>query len=124
ARELKARGATVESPAIVGMGITVDEVERVRSAYDPRSPRQRRDYPLIQLGLNRQDCERVILDAGLPLPGRSACWFCPYHSGEEWRRLHREHPDLFERACRIEESMQERRARLGKDVVWMTDQGA
>lgn len=87
-------------------------------------PRQRREYPLIGLGLNRQDCERVITDAGLPLPGRSACWFCPYHSGEEWRRLQRDHPDLFERACQLEEMMQDRRQRLGKDRVWMTDQGA
>lgn len=124
ARELKKRGATKETPATLGMGITTDEVERVRSAFDPRQPRQLREYPLIGLGLNRQDCERVILDAGLPLPGRSACWFCPYHSGEEWRRLQREHPDLFERACRIEETMQSRRTRLGRDAVWMTDKGA
>lgn len=124
ARELKARGATAEDPAMIGIGISLDEIERMRSAFDPRIPEQRRYYPLVDLRLARQDCVRIIADAGLPLPGRSACWFCPYHSGEEWRRLQREHPDLFEQACQLEERMQERRGRLGRDPVWLTDQGA
>ncbi len=42
---------------------------------------------------------------------------------EEWHRLKHERPDLFERACQIEEMMQSRRVRLGRDPVWMTDQG-
>lgn len=124
-RELKVRGASPERPATLGLGITIDEIERVKSAFDPRQPHQRRDYPLaVDLRLTRQDCEAIILDAGLPLPGRSACWFCPFHSGEEWRRLQREHPELFEHACQIEELLQERRTDRGQDLVWMTDKGA
>jgi hypothetical protein len=124
-RELKARGATAQNPAIVGLGITADESGRIRSRIDPRLPNQLREYPLaVDLGLTRHDCERIILDAGLPLPGRSACWFCPYHSGEEWARLRREHPELFEASCELEELLQRRRAKLGRDPVWLTDQGA
>lgn len=125
ARELKARGATAEDPAIVGIAITMDEIERVRSEIDPRIPEQRRFYPLAaDLHLTRQDCERLILDAGLPLPGRSACWFCPFHTGDEWMRLKREYPDLFEAAADLEEKMQTRRLALGKDRLWLTDKGA
>lgn len=124
AKELRRRGATVDTPAVVGLGITMDEWQRVRSEIDPTNPEQRRRYPLIELDLTRQDCQRIIADAGLPVPPRSACWFCPFHTGEEWQRLKRSSPELFEKACGLEELLQERRAKLGRDPVWMSGQGA
>jgi hypothetical protein len=45
---------------------------------------------------------------------------CPYHSKDEWRRLKRDHPDLFDRACRLETHLNQRRRGLGKDDVWLT----
>ena len=118
--ELRRRGATVENPATVALGISVDEIERAKPGIDPRAPYQRRVYPLLDLGLRRSDCQRVIADAGLPVPPRSACWFCPLHSREEWRRLKRDHPDLFDRACWLEQHLNDRRRELGKDAVWLT----
>jgi hypothetical protein len=123
-RELKARGATRENRATVGLGITMDEIERMRSAEDPRQPIALRDYPLIDLRLERRDCMQIIQDAGLPLPERSACWFCPFHSGEEWRRLKRTRPDLFDKACDLEELLIARRRRHGRGPVYLTDAGA
>lgn len=122
-KELKRRGATVDAPAAVGLGITIDEWQRMRDPFDPRSPEQRREYPLIDLRLARQDCENIIVRAGLPVPPKSACFFCPYKSLEQWARLRRERPELFDRAAAIEAAMQERREALGKDPVWMTDRG-
>jgi hypothetical protein len=124
ARLLKARGATKEHPAIIGLGITVDEIQRVRSAYDKRVPVQRRDYPLVRLELTRQNCLNVIEAGGLPRPPKSACFFCPYHSVEQWQKLRRDRRPEFDRAVALERSMQARRAALGKDPVWLTDQGA
>lgn len=123
-RELKARGASVDDPAVVGLGITVDEIQRVRTAYDPRVPEQRRDYPLVTLNLTRQDCVNIITGAGVPVPPKSACFFCPYHSLEQWKRLRRENRDQFDRSVDLERRMQKRRADLGKDPVWLTDLGA
>lgn len=75
-KELRRRGASVDRPAIVGLGISVDEMERAKPGIDPRAPYQRRVYPLLDLGLRRSDCHQIIADAGLPIPERSACWFC------------------------------------------------
>ena len=35
------------------------------------------EYPLIEWGWDREDCKRIIADAGLPVPPKSACTFCP-----------------------------------------------
>lgn len=124
ARELKARGATVEDPAVVGLGITMDEIERMRSEYDPRAPEQRRSYPLIDMRLHRQHCLQIIADEGLPLPEKSACWFCPYHRTEDWQKMKREQPEQFEKVCALEEMLIERRGKLGHLPVYMSDRGA
>lgn len=34
-------------------------------------------YPLIEWGWTRADCERRIAAAGLPVPPKSSCFFCP-----------------------------------------------
>lgn len=104
-RELRRRGATPEHPALVALGISVDEIERARSAVDPAAPSQRRCYPLLDLGMHRRDCRDVIAAAGLPVPPKSSCWFCPFHDTEAWRRLRRETPDLFAAAVELEAQM-------------------
>lgn len=40
-------------------------------------------YPLIEWGWARGDCERRILEAGLPVPPKSSCWFCSSSRPEE-----------------------------------------
>lgn len=122
-KELRRRGATKDRKAIVGIGISTDEPGRVGSEIDPRTEYQLRRYPLIDLGLSRADCQQVILSAGLPLPPRSACYFCPFHTAEEWRRLARNRPDLFEKACQLEEKMHARGAALGRGEFFFTRYG-
>jgi hypothetical protein len=34
-------------------------------------------YPLREWGIDRAGCMRIIADAGLPVPPKSACFFCP-----------------------------------------------
>jgi hypothetical protein len=45
-------------------------------------------YPLMDWRMDRAACERVIRDAGLPVPVKSACWFCPASKKHEivWLR--------------------------------------
>ena len=108
ARELKRRGATAEDPAEVALGISTDELGRVRSSFDPRNPEQRRVYPLVDLGLDREDCRTLILRAGVAEPPKSACWFCPFQAPRQWRRLRDEHPDRFAAAVELEERIDAR----------------
>lgn len=102
AAELKRRGATVDNPASVALGISTDEIERAKPGIDPMEPTQVRTYPLLDLGLRRVDCMRIIADSGLPVPPKSSCFFCPFHSDEAWRLLRAETPDLFTEAEKIE----------------------
>ena len=121
-RELKRRGATKANPAVVGIGISMDEIQRAKGwgTVDPRTPCQVKEYPLLRLQIRRQDALRVIAEAGLPQPPRSACFFCPFHSMDEWRRLKRDEPELFQKSVDLEAMLNERRDALGKDHVWMT----
>lgn len=108
AAELKRRGATAENPATVAIGYSTDEMERARTpGVDPRNPTQYVVYPLLDLGLRRSDCTQIIIDAGLPVPPPSSCWFCPNHKREVWVDIRRRRPDRFEAAVDLERWMTE-----------------
>lgn len=121
ARELADRGATEENPATVGIGISLDEIHRANNRT--RIPHERVVYPLLELGLRRTDCQRIIRKAGLPIPPKSACWFCPMKRPTEWHELRRNQPELFVKACALEDQLVERRRRLGKDPAYLTGLG-
>ena len=61
-------------------------------------------FPLIDLGIDREGCKQLIKDAGLPIPIKSGCYFCPYTKVKNWRWLQRTHPDLFQKALRLEQN--------------------
>jgi hypothetical protein len=109
--------ASSATPVEVGVGITTDEIGRMRT--DQPVANQRRTYPLIDLRLTREDCARVIASAGLPLPPKSACYFCPFHRVGEWAWQAEHRPDLFEKAARLETLLNRRRAELGRDTVYL-----
>lgn len=60
-------------------------------------------YPLIDLQYRREDTIEWFGKNGHPTPPRSACWFCPNARNPRWAALKAEHPDLFERACQLDE---------------------
>jgi 3'-phosphoadenosine 5'-phosphosulfate sulfotransferase (PAPS reductase)/FAD synthetase len=41
-------------------------------------PNPKHRYPLIDLGIDRNDCIGIIREAGLPVPVKSGCWHCPF----------------------------------------------
>lgn len=120
-RWLKHHGATPEDPATTGVGISSDEAER---ASGKNRPLEILEYPLLQLGLYRTDCRDIIQDAGLPIPPKSSCYFCPFHRPQVWREMARDEPELFEKAARLEDVVLERQARLGKPPLYLTGFGA
>lgn len=117
-RELKRRGATANNKATVGIGISVDEIHRANNRRC--EPHEEIVYPLLDLGLRRIDCQRIIREAGLPVPEKSSCFFCPFHRPETWHDMRRQQPAEFEKACQLEDLLNERRDQLGKDHVWLT----
>ena len=93
-------GSSRENPFITALGISMDEIQRARTSS--RHDDQIMEYPLLDMGLNRADCYKIIKDAGLPEVPRSACWFCPFHSIQAWRDLKKDHPPLFQKTVELE----------------------
>jgi hypothetical protein len=61
-------------------------------------------YPLREWGLDREACGRLILDQGLPLPPKSACFFCPAMSKIEIAQLRSTDPLMYELAIAMEQT--------------------
>lgn len=102
----KEHGATQGMPAVCGLGISIDEWHRAKT--DSGIAWQTLDYPLLDMRLSRRDCEKIISSAGLPVPPKSSCFFCPYHTQVAWTELKRKRPDLFERAVAIEHQINDK----------------
>jgi PP-loop superfamily ATP-utilizing enzyme len=117
-RELKKRGATKQNPATVMVGISVDEIERAGKGAN--AAWEHRTYPLLDLGLTRSDCTKVIADAGLPVPPKSSCFFCPYHRPVTWAEMRRDEPDLFAKSVALETHMNDRNEQRGRQHVYLT----
>jgi 3'-phosphoadenosine 5'-phosphosulfate sulfotransferase (PAPS reductase)/FAD synthetase len=120
-RWLREHGATVSEPAIVGIGISLDEIHRANRRR--REPYELVDYPLLDLRFRRTDCEQLIAEAGLPVPPKSSCFFCPFRSVDAWRQQRRDEPELFRKAVLLEEMINQRRETLGRDRVYLTRYG-
>lgn len=119
---LKKHGTSKNDPATVLLGISTDEIERAGRGTSKNY--EIREYPLLDLGLNRTDCMKIISDAGLPVPPKSSCFFCPFHSELTWSELRRDHPDLFDKAQYLEDMTQQRKREQGMRQVYLTRKGA
>ena len=97
AKEL-AEGRRVE----MWMGISLDEVTRMR---DSGAKWLTNRYPLVEQRMSRHDCQRWLAAHDVAAP-RSACYFCPFHSNEEWRRLRDHEPIEFAKAVTFEQELQ------------------
>ena len=60
-------------------------------------------YPLREWGWDRERCKTEIERVGLPVPPKSACFFCPSTKPAELVQLARSHPDLARRAVEMED---------------------
>lgn len=105
----------------IGVGFSADELNRIK----PPRYEEKCFYPLIEdpYMMTTLDCINLIQREGLPLPPKSACWFCPYASMQRNLELKRERPDLFQRKCELEAYLTERRANDGYGPIYMHDVG-
>jgi hypothetical protein len=78
-------------------------------------------YPLLEWGYDRERCKRVIASAGLPVPVKSACYFCPACKKSEIAWLRERHPEPLARALAIERNAQAKLTSvkgLGRSFSW------
>tara|TARA_R110000787_G_scaffold267558_1_gene373920 strand:+ start:477 stop:1322 length:846 start_codon:yes stop_codon:yes gene_type:complete len=95
------RGAT-EVGVRQWIGISTDEAHRMKPSRDAWVVHW---WPLIDVGMSRSDCLRWMQAKGYPVPPRSSCVFCPYHSPKEWHRLQTEDPSGYQRAVDYEDKV-------------------
>ena len=85
---LKPRQPWPKAPEVeLWFGISVEEQRRVRFSKDRWKVHR---YPLIfdlPGAFTRHDCLTWLQDRGYPLPPRSACLGCPFHSKAEWAAI-------------------------------------
>lgn len=88
------------------IGYDAGETRRVQHAAeaDAQNKKYKNHYPLYVWGWDRAECVRVIQRAGLPVPGKSSCYFCPSMKKKEIQELWEKHPDLFARAVEMEQN--------------------
>lgn len=89
-------GVTVER----WLGISLDEVQRMKPA---RVSYVVNRWPLIDARMSRHDCVTYLQERNLPLPVRSACRVCPFHSTEYWRWLRDERPEDWQHVVEFDE---------------------
>jgi hypothetical protein len=116
-RELmRAHGAKA---VVQWVGISLDEAHRMK---DAREKYLETRWPLIEAKMRRSDCLLWMQRHGYPMPPRSACTFCPYHSDAEWQRLRTAEPEGFAQAVQFERDLQAAAAaqcETTKSVPWL-----
>jgi hypothetical protein len=84
------------------IGYDLTEKRRADKAILYQSDKYQLRFPLIEWGITRADCINIIKNAGLCVPGKSACYFCPSTRVSEIKQLGVNYPDLLQRALALE----------------------
>lgn len=89
------------------IGIDAGEPHRARPA-NPKKKEITKCYPLVDLGIDRDECARIIELAGLQVPAKSGCWHCPFMRVGEVISLAQYEPEKFSLILALEANTRER----------------
>lgn len=81
------------------IGISTDEIMRMKPARDAWIANR---WPLIEKRMSRGDCLEWLKRHDYPIPGKSACTFCPFHANATWRNMKRNDPEKFADAVAVD----------------------
>ena len=97
----------LDKPCMLYIGFCADEAKRVKSEFKFKKGIAGR-YPLIKENITREGCIQIIKDAGLKVPRKSCCFFCPFMRRLEARELFLEYPQLYIKCKELEENCMRR----------------
>jgi hypothetical protein len=118
--KLRAIYGYVTTPCFMHLGIDAGESHRAR--MNSRKGVENR-YLLIEEGVDRDGCEQIIKNHGLPVPSKSGCFICMFQRPAQWRLLRRLHPDLFCKAQKLEKAAMQARKDEGKKPFTLCNNG-
>jgi hypothetical protein len=79
------------------------KAEQKREAQGKRDTKYVYWYPLIEWGIDREQCVEIIKSVGLPVPIKSACFMCPARKFAEMAEMAERHAELADQAVRLEQ---------------------
>jgi 3'-phosphoadenosine 5'-phosphosulfate sulfotransferase (PAPS reductase)/FAD synthetase len=106
------------------VGLRADED---RIGYQSKSNKVLSVFPFLTDGLVLSDVKQILRESGLGLPEyynwrqRSGCYFCFFQRDNEWRGLRQYHPELFEKACAMEENHSDGRHYTWREKGYLRD---
>ncbi|TPN85809.1 hypothetical protein [Aquimarina algicola] len=84
------------------LGISYEEMERMKKANVKWITHR---FPLIEKRIRRIDCIQNFKAKKLPVPIRSSCVICPYHSDKYWLWIYEHERDSFDAAVVLDEKI-------------------
>ena len=98
------------------LGITTDEIERMKDSimYNIKY-----FYPLIYHNMSRLDCLKFFKDNNFPVPVKSSCSFCPYHSNKFWAEIQKENGKAWKKAVKADEAIRDSTKRGLNDKLYL-----
>ena len=110
----------IEKPAFKLLAFSTDESKRAKISIDDGIEHR---FPLLENEISREGCKDIISQAGLEIPHRSKCFFCPFQTISEWKMLRMDHPDLFCKAEKLEKRNMDYRISIGKKPMFLHPRG-
>lgn len=95
------------------IGISTDEALRMKPSQDAWKVHR---WPLIDKSMSRNDCLRWMERKGYPLPPKSSCIGCPFHSDHEWRLIKAD-PALWADALEVDRAIRQQPGMRGQQFM-------
>jgi len=95
------------------IGISYDEIQRMKDSRDKWCDNR---WPLIEKQMHRHHCKQWMKKHGYPEPPRSACYYCPFHSDEEWRNLRNGDPGYFQKAVEFDKQLRSQHKKYAPEL--------
>jgi len=84
------------------IGISTDEITRLKHS---RFSYIHNRHPLIEARMSRRDCIRWLEERQYPVPPKSACTFCPFHTNAMWRDIRDNDPESWAQALEVDAAL-------------------
>ena len=91
------------------LGIMYDEFDRMTKsdvAYIENL------YPFVYGKFTRRMCSKIIKQAGLPVPRKSGCWYCPWQPRKQWEWLKQHDAEKYRRVLEMEDNCSNQKVKL------------
>ena len=84
------------------LGISTDEIQRMKESLFFNVDYF---YPLIYHNMSRSDCMNFFIDNNFPVPVKSSCVFCPFHSDKFWLDIKKENGDAWKISLEVDKAI-------------------